>query len=66
MQVARDVAFRADRLECNDFVPPNETNVGNNRRIHSAYTHEIRGTSVDRNGGAHQAKKSRPIRCASN
>ena len=49
MQVARHVVLGAEWFEWNNFMPLNETNVGDNRRIHSAYTREVRRTSVKRN-----------------
>jgi len=52
LQVARHIVLGAERFEWNNFMPLNETNVGDNRRIHSAYTREIRGASVKRSWGS--------------
>lgn len=42
MQVGRHVVLRAKRFKWNDFIPFNESKVGDKNRIHSAYMREIR------------------------
>jgi hypothetical protein len=43
LQVGRHVVLGAKRFKWNDFMPLNESKVGDNHRIHSAYMREIRG-----------------------